>query len=155
MGGGDPIHFWMTVPLLNFEPPAAVVLRFWAGISRLVAEAPDGGRVYIATHSGPIRAFATWALGHDAGEPYNTEEVRVKVRRSLTEAQVTYRNRTVEVHVPPAAEWPSWWRERSALLGQGLGVDVPPSFGVPAPSRSGATPESGHPVLAQHRAAEE
>jgi broad specificity phosphatase PhoE len=85
LGGGDPIHFWMTVPLVDFEPPAAVVLRFWAGISRLVAEAEDGSRIIVATHSGPIRAFATWALGHDAGEPYNVEEVRVKVRRSLTE----------------------------------------------------------------------
>lgn len=142
MGGGDPIHFWMTVPLLNFEPPAAVVLRFWAGISRLVAEAPEGSRIYVATHSGPIRAFATWALGHDAGEPYNTEEVRVKVRRSLTEAQVTYRNRTVEVHVPPAAEWPSWWRERAALLGQPADLDAPPAAsaglpGVPALHPSG------------------
>lgn len=167
MGGGDPIHFWMTVPLLNFEPPSAVVLRFWAGISRLVAEAPDGGRIYVATHSGPIRAFATWALGHDAGEPYNTEEVRVKVRRSLTEAQVTYRNRTVEVHIPPAAEWPSWWRERAALLDRPLGgepgpvrvaPDGPPSvdpLGVPAPKAFGAPTEAVRPVLTQHRAAEE
>lgn len=115
-GGGDPIHYWMTIPLLSFEPATAVVLRFWAGITKLAADAPDGGRVLVATHSGPIRAFATWALGHDAGEPYNVEEVRVKVRRSLTEAQVTYRNRTVEVHVPPAVEWPTWWRERAAGL---------------------------------------
>lgn len=107
-GGGDPIQFWMTTPLLSFEPPSVVVLRFWAGIQDLVSAAPDGGRVVIATHSGPIRAFAAWALGHDAGEPYNLEDVRVKVRRSLTNAQVTYRNRSVEVHVPPAAEWPSW-----------------------------------------------
>jgi broad specificity phosphatase PhoE len=107
-GGGDPIGFWMTMPLLSFEPPSVVVLRFWAGIVDLVARAPDGGRVVIATHSGPIRAFAAWALGHDAGEPYNLEEVRVKVRRSLSRAQVTYRNRSVEVHVPPPAEWPSW-----------------------------------------------
>jgi broad specificity phosphatase PhoE len=107
-GGGDPIQFWMTTPLLSFEPPSVVVLRFWAGIQDLVAAAPDGGRIVVATHSGPIRAFAAWALGHDAGEPYNLEDVRVKVRRSLTKAQVTYRNRSVEVHVPPAAEWPSW-----------------------------------------------
>jgi hypothetical protein len=114
-GGGDPIHYWMTVPLLSFEPPTAVVLRFWAGITRLVADAPVGGRVLVATHSGPIRAFATWALGHDAGEPYNLEEVRLKVRRDLSEAQVTYRNRTAEVHVPPASEWPSWMRDPSAV----------------------------------------
>jgi broad specificity phosphatase PhoE len=122
MGGGDPIHFWMTVPLVNFEPAAAVVLRFWSGITRLVAAAEDGGRVIVATHSGPIRAFATWALGHDAGEPYNVEEVRVKVRRSLTEAQVTYRNRTSSVHIPPAAEWPSWWGERADAASEAAGV---------------------------------
>jgi hypothetical protein len=121
MGGGDPIHFWMTVPLLDFEPPASVVLRFWAGISRLVADAEDGARIIVATHSGPMRAFATWALGHDAGEPYNVEEVRVKVRRSLTEAQVTYRNRTAEVHIPPAAEEPSWWQHRPATAAAGVG----------------------------------
>ena len=109
-GGGDPIAYWMTTPLLSFEPAAAVVLRFWAGILRLVAEAQPGARILVATQSGPIRAFATWALGHDAGEPYNVEEVRVKVRRTLASAQVTYRNRTAEVHVPPAAEWPSWSR---------------------------------------------
>jgi broad specificity phosphatase PhoE len=109
-GGGDPIAYWMTTPLLSFEPASAVVLRFWAGITRLVADAGPGARILIATHSGPMRAFATWALGHDAGEPYNVEEVRVKVRRSLASAQVTYRNRTAEVHVPPAAEWPSWTR---------------------------------------------
>lgn len=109
-GGGDPIHFWMTMPLMSFEPATAVVLRFWAGITKLVSSAPDGARIVVATHSGPIRAFATWALGHDAGEPYNVEEVRVRVRRSLTEAQVTYRTRTAEVHVPPESEWPSWLR---------------------------------------------
>ena len=114
-GGGDPIHFWMTVPLLSFEPPTHAVLRFWSGITRLVAETPAGGRVLISTHSGPMRALATWALGHDAGEPYNIEEVRLKVRRDLSEAQVTYRNRTAQVHVPPASEWPSWMREPSAV----------------------------------------
>lgn len=122
-GGGDPIHFWMVTPLMSFEPATAVVLRFWAGISRLVATAPDGARILVATHSGPIRAFATWALGHDAGEPYNVEEVRVRVRRTLTEAQVTYRTRTAQVHVPPAAEWPSWLRQ-SAVAGQSA-VEAP------------------------------
>jgi broad specificity phosphatase PhoE len=116
-GGGDPIHYWMTVPLLSFEPATAVVLRFWSGIASLVAEAPEGGRVLVATHSGPIRAFATWALGHDAGEPYNVEEVRIRVRRDLSEAQVTYRNRTAQVHVPPASEWPSWMRAAAVPAG--------------------------------------
>jgi hypothetical protein len=114
-GGGDAIHYWMTVPLLSFEPPTAAVLRFWAGVTALVGEVPDGGSVVVATHSGPIRALATWALGHDAGEPYNTEEVRVRVRRDLSEAQVTYRNRTALVHVPPPSEWPSWMRAETPV----------------------------------------
>ncbi len=120
MGGGDPIHFWMTVPLVDFEPPSAVVLRFWAGIAEAVRATPEGGRVLVATHSGPIRAFATWALGHDAGEPYNVEEVRVKVRRDLREAQVTYRNRTAKIQVPNAGEWGSWWSERAAAAAAGV-----------------------------------
>lgn len=123
LGGGDPIHFWMTVPLLNFEPATAVVVRFWAGITRLVAEAPVGTRIVVATHSGPLRAFATWALGHDAGEPYNVEEVRVKVRRSLTEAQVTYRSRTADVQIPPVSDRPTWWGEQAAAVAAGVGVD--------------------------------
>jgi broad specificity phosphatase PhoE len=108
-GGGDPIAFWMTIPLLNFEPPAQAVLRFWAGIGRLAQQALPGTRFLCVTHSGPMRALAAWALGHDPGEPYNTEEVRVRMRQSLKEAVVTFRNRSQEVHVPPAEEWPNWW----------------------------------------------
>lgn len=110
-GGGDPIHHWMTVPMLHFEPPAHVVLRFWSGFVRLAGEHPTA-RIVCATHSGPMRALATWAFGYDPGEPYNTEEVRVRVRPSLKEGTVTFRNRTQEVHVPPAPEWPSWWQDR-------------------------------------------
>ncbi len=116
MGGGDAIHFWMTVPLLNFEPPAACVMRFWQGIRTAVAATPDRGHVFVPTHSGPIRALATWAIGHDAGEPYNVEEVRIKVRRSMRTAQVTYRNRTAEIQVPQPEQWPSWWHERAAAV---------------------------------------
>ena len=78
-GGADPIHHWMTIPMLHFEPPASCVRRFWAGFQRLVGEAP-GARILCATHSGPIRAFAAWAVGYDPGEPYNTEEVLVKLK---------------------------------------------------------------------------
>jgi len=107
-GGGDPIHFWMTNPMLHFEPPAHVVLRFWSGLTALARARPEA-RVVCATHSGPMRAFAAWAFGHDPGEPYNTEEVRVRLRAGLADATVTYRNRTQEVQVPPARPWPSWW----------------------------------------------
>ena len=38
-GGADPIHHWMTIPMLHFEPPASCVRRFWSGFQRLVGEA--------------------------------------------------------------------------------------------------------------------
>ena len=107
-GGADPIHHWMTIPMLHFEPPASCVRRFWAGFQRLVGEAP-GARILCATHSGPIRAFAAWAVGYDPGEPYNTEEVLVKLKEGGGEALVAYRNRVQEVQVPPTAERPDWW----------------------------------------------
>jgi broad specificity phosphatase PhoE len=116
LGGADPIHMWLTIPLMYFEPPAMCVRRFWRGFHRLIAEAegrPDGAaesnhRIVAATHSGPIRAFATWAHGYDPGEPYNTEEVVVKVRRGGRTALVAYRNRVTEVNVPPPGEFPAW-----------------------------------------------
>jgi len=61
-GGADPIQTWLQVPMMYFEPPQACVRRFWRGISRLVQESP-GTRILAATHSGPMRAFATWAHG--------------------------------------------------------------------------------------------
>jgi broad specificity phosphatase PhoE len=106
-GGGDPIQHWLTVPLIHFEPPAMVVRRFWAGIDRLSAEFP-GARLAIATHSGPIRAFAVSALGYDPGEPYNTEHVRVKVLAGSRQATVAYRNRVQETQVPDIGALPVW-----------------------------------------------
>jgi broad specificity phosphatase PhoE len=107
LGGADPIHMWLTIPLMYFEPPAMCVRRFWRGFHRLIEESP-GHRIVAATHSGPIRAFATWAHGYDPGEPYNTEEVVVKVRRGGRTALVAYRNRVTEVNVPPPDEFPAW-----------------------------------------------
>ncbi len=106
-GGSDPIQHWLQIPMFHFEPPALVVRRFWQGIQRLAAEFP-GARMLIATHSGPIRAFAITALGYDPGEPYNTEHVRVKVFEGGTEAMVGYRNRVQEIHVPDIEALPSW-----------------------------------------------
>ncbi len=108
LGGADPIHLWMTVPLMYFEPPQACVRRLWRGFHRLVADSEDGTRILAATHSGPIRAFATWAHGYDPGEPYNTEEVVVKIRRGGGTALVAYRNRVTEVNVPPPDDLPVW-----------------------------------------------
>jgi broad specificity phosphatase PhoE len=107
LGGADPIHMWMTIPLMYFEPPQSCVRRFWRGFHRIIAESPDA-RIIAATHSGPIRAFATWAHGYDPGEPYNTEEVVVRMRRSGGTALVAYRNRVTEVNVPPPDELPAW-----------------------------------------------
>jgi len=108
-GGGDPIEFWLTNPLLAFEPPAAVVRRFWAGAVELAPAPGRPTRVVCCTHSGPMRAFATWALGHDAGEPFNTEQVRVRVWPQQGRATVTYRGRTQEIVGPPAADGVAWW----------------------------------------------
>ncbi len=107
-GGGDPITHWLTMPLMHFEPPVACVRRFWAGLLRVQAERPGQTQV-VATHSGPIRAFATWAMGYDPGEPFNTEAVRVRLLQGGTTALVLYRNRVQEVHVPQLDELPDWW----------------------------------------------
>lgn len=107
LGGGDPIQHWLTIPMFHFEPPAMVVRRFWTGIRRLAVEFP-GARMLIATHSGPIRAFAIAALGYDPGEPYNTEHVRVKLEEGGGSAFVSYRNRIQEVHVPDIEALPTW-----------------------------------------------
>ncbi len=112
-GGGDPIQHWLTIPLIHFEPPSMCVRRFWAGLGRLSAEFP-GARLAVATHSGPIRAFAVSALGYDPGEPYNTEHVRVKLYADRDsgqvqgDASVTYRNRVQDVKVPDIAALPTW-----------------------------------------------
>lgn len=106
-GGSDPIQHWLTIPMMHFEPPAMCVRRFWVGLQRLAAEHP-GARIVVATHSGPIRAFAIWALGYDPGEPYNTEHVRVKLMDGGREALVGYRNRVQEVHVPEIESLPTW-----------------------------------------------
>ncbi len=114
LGGADPIQEWLTVPMMYFEPPPTCVRRFWRGFHRLMDESrrADGTlthrRILAATHSGPMRAFATWAHGYDPGEPLNTEEIRVKVRDGGRSAFVSYRNRVTEVNVPPADEFPNW-----------------------------------------------
>ncbi len=107
-GGGDPITHWLTMPLMHFEPPVACVRRFWSGLLRMHRESP-GNAVVVATHSGPIRAFATWAFGYDPGEPFNTEAVRVRLIEGGRTALVLYRNRVQEVHVPDLEALPDWW----------------------------------------------
>ncbi|MEZ5117048.1 MAG: histidine phosphatase family protein [Candidatus Nanopelagicales bacterium] len=117
-GGADPITYWTQIPMLNFEPPSATVRRFWAGFQRVVAEHP-GDRIICATHSGPMRVFAIWAVGYDPGEPYNTEEVIVRLLKGGREAFVAYRNRVQEIQVPGLDELPDWWE---GLSGRALPV---------------------------------
>jgi broad specificity phosphatase PhoE len=114
VGGADPIHHWLTIPMLHMEPPVSCVRRFWSVITRLVEESP-GATIVASAHSGPIRAFATWAHGYDPGEPYNLEEVVVSVKEGAKEALVAYRNRVTEVHVPPMHELPNWWAADDAV----------------------------------------
>ena len=83
------------------------VRRFWAGIERIRTEYP-GDRIIVGTHSGPIRVFAISAFGYDPGEPYNTEEVIVRLLEEKS-ALIAYRNRVQEVQVPQLDLLPDWW----------------------------------------------
>lgn len=108
LAGGDPITHWLTNPLQFFEPAALVVRRFWRGMVEAVREGPEANlRVFVCSHSGPIRAVAAAAVGHDPGEPYNVEDVRIRVYADLEHAVVTYRGRGVEIEIPTATT-PSW-----------------------------------------------
>jgi broad specificity phosphatase PhoE len=132
--GGDPIQHWLTIPMLHFEPPALCVRRFWRGIQRMSAAHP-GARLVIATHSGPIRAFAVAALGYDPGEPYNTEHVRIKLLGGGREAVVSYRNRAQEIQIPDLAALPDWVGTAQAAQAPDLAVPdaVPGAAPEPAP----------------------
>ncbi len=108
-GGGDPITHWLTMPMLHFEPPVTCVRRFWRGILTLAGDTAAGTgakQIFVATHSGPIRAFATAAMGYDPGEPFNTEFVRVRLIAGGTTALVLYRNRVQEVSIPDLSALP-------------------------------------------------
>ena len=105
--GLDPIEYWLTFPLLTFEPPASVVRRYWAGLVRLAREG-SVDRLVCAVHSGPMRAFAATAIGRDLGEPANTEEVRVRLERDLSEAEVFYRGHSRRIEIPPFDGHAGW-----------------------------------------------
>jgi len=107
--GGDPITVWLTQPLVYFEPPMTVVRRHWQGVMEVLAESGPRTAVYMSGHSGPLRAVAAAAVGHDPGEPNNTEDVRIKVYEDLEHAVLTYRGRGLEIEIPTATT-PSWYR---------------------------------------------
>ena len=102
--GGDPITHWLRSPMQFFEPAALCVRRFWNGVLAEVVQGPDNLRVFACTHSGPIRAVATAAFGHDPGEPNNLEDVRMRVFGDREHAVVTYRERALEIEIPVATK---------------------------------------------------
>ena len=106
--GGDPITYWLGQPLNYFEPPICVVRRYWHGILDELANCPPTTRLYVCGHSGPIRAVAAAAVGHDPGEPHHAEDVRIRVYDDRERATLTYRGRGVEIDIPTAAA-PSWF----------------------------------------------
>jgi broad specificity phosphatase PhoE len=100
VSGGDPIAFWLTTPLLGFEPPSVVVRRYWRAI---LANADDTLTV-VASHSGPMRALVAHAFHADLGEPDNLEAVAIHLDRR---ARIEFRGRTAEIAVPELDE-PDW-----------------------------------------------
>ena len=101
--GEDPIGLWLSRPLLSFEPPARVVRRWWRA---LLALGPDAGDVVVCSHSGPIRAFATVALGLDHGEPDHLEAVEIALGDGR--ADVRYRTGRASVELAGLEEEPAW-----------------------------------------------
>ena len=102
VSGGDPIGFWLTTPLLGFEPPAVAVRRYW----RAILAHADETLTVVAAHSGPMRALAAHAFHEDLGEPHNLEAVAIHLERDR--ARIEYRGRTADVAVPDLDE-PRWW----------------------------------------------
>jgi broad specificity phosphatase PhoE len=105
--GGDPITHWLAQPTHYLEPPAVVVRRHWHGVVEEIKRAPAGTRLFVVAHSGPIRAVAASAVGHDPGEPHHVEDVRIRVYDDFERATLTYRGRAVEIDIPTAVT-PSW-----------------------------------------------
>jgi broad specificity phosphatase PhoE len=102
VSGGDPIGFWLTTPLLGFEPPAVTVRRYW----RAIAAVADDTLTVVAAHSGPMRALVAHAFHEDLGEPHNLEAVAIHLEAGR--ARVEYCGRTADIAVPDLAE-PVWW----------------------------------------------
>ncbi|MGI5132535.1 hypothetical protein ACQEVB_37435 [Pseudonocardia sp. CA-107938] len=102
-----PIEYWLHNPTLHFEPPHVAAHRMWRGIATAADghDPADGPLLVVAaTHSAPMRAFVAATLGHDAGEPHNLEDVRVRITGDA--ARVTFREHTVATTVP--AHLPPW-----------------------------------------------
>jgi broad specificity phosphatase PhoE len=99
--GGDPIAFWMTTPLLGFEPPAVAVRRYWRAIAAVAGET----LTVVAAHSGPMRALVAHAFARDLGEPDNLEAIAIHFEGDR--ARVGFRGESAEIAVPELVE-PAW-----------------------------------------------
>jgi broad specificity phosphatase PhoE len=100
VSGGDPIGFWLTTPLLGFEPPSVAVRRYW----RAILATADETLTVVAAHSGPMRALFAHAFHEDLGEPHNLEAVAIHLEER---ARVEFRGRTADIAVPELDE-PPW-----------------------------------------------
>ena len=94
VSGGDPIAFWLTTPLLGFEPPAVAVRRYW----RAIAAVADETLTVVAAHSGPMRALVAHAFARDLGEPDNLEAVAIHLERPRARRRSAARR--AEIAVP-------------------------------------------------------
>ncbi len=101
---GGPIDRWLTSTTRHFEPPQIAVYRLWAGIRALAADPGQGRVAAVSSHSGPMRAFVSAAIGYDPGEPANLEQVDVRVAGDA--ATVGFREHRVRVDLPTVI--PPW-----------------------------------------------
>lgn len=98
---GDAMQFWLTIPLLWHESPAAVVTRLLTeSVARTTAAERDG-HLIVAGHSGCLRALVAWASGHDPGEPDNGEEVIMVVDPDEDTVTIGYRDGSWTTRLPP------------------------------------------------------
>ncbi|HEX5781658.1 MAG TPA: histidine phosphatase family protein [Solirubrobacteraceae bacterium] len=102
VSGGDPIAFWLTTPLLGFEPPSVAVRRYW----RAIMAVADDTLTVVAAHSGPMRALVAHAFARDLGEPDNLEAIAIHLDGER--ARVDFRGESAEIAVPVVNE-PKWW----------------------------------------------
>lgn len=105
---GAPIEYWLHQPTLFFEPPQLAAHRVWRGVVGFGAAATGDRPLLVVgtTHSAAMRAFVATALGRDAGEPRNLEDVRVRVAEDGS-VDLTFRDDTVSMTAPPAL--PPWF----------------------------------------------
>ena len=129
VSGGDPIAFWMTTPLLGFEPPAVAVRRYW----RAIAAVADETLTVVAAHSGPMRALVAHAFARDLGEPDNLEAVAIHLERAARASRSAAR--------PPRSPCPSSTSPAGASSGRRRRRAAGP--GSPAGSRRSG--RSGRP----------